>query len=51
VKVLPYCVAPLIDMMEALKRSLQATEAQEKKEPMRARPAARERNGRRRLAR
>src|ERR1700726_2439856 len=41
--------APVIDMMEALKRSLQATEAQEKKKPMR-RPAAREREGRRRLA-
>jgi DNA end-binding protein Ku len=39
--------APVIDMMEALKRSLQATEAQKKKKPMRARPAARERDGRR----
>ena len=40
--------APVIDMMEALKRSLQATEAEKKKKPTRARPAARE--GRRRLA-
>jgi DNA end-binding protein Ku len=40
--------APVIDMMEALKRSLQASEAGNKKKPMRARPAARE--GRRRLA-
>src|ERR1700730_12753384 len=42
--------APVIDMMEALKRSLQATEEQKKKKPMRARPAAREREARRRLA-
>jgi DNA end-binding protein Ku len=41
--------APVIDMMEALKRSLQETEAQKRKKPMRARPA-REREGRRRLA-
>jgi DNA end-binding protein Ku len=41
--------APVIDMMEALKRSLQETEAQKRKKPMR-RPAAREREGRRRLA-
>jgi DNA end-binding protein Ku len=40
--------APVIDMMEALKRSLQASEAGNKKKPMRARPAARERH--RRLA-
>jgi DNA end-binding protein Ku len=40
--------APVIDMMEALKRSLQASEAEKKKKPMRARPAARE--GKRRLA-
>lgn len=40
--------APVIDMMEALKRSLQASEADKKKKPVRARPAARE--GRRRLA-
>jgi DNA end-binding protein Ku len=40
--------APVIDMMEALKRSLQQTEAGKRKKPMRARPAARE--GRRRLA-
>jgi DNA end-binding protein Ku len=40
--------APVIDMMEALKRSLQASEAGKKKKPVRARPAARE--GRRRLA-
>ncbi len=42
--------APVIDMMEALKRSLQETEAQKGKKPMRARPAAREKEGRRRLA-
>src|SRR4029077_20012250 len=42
--------APVIDMMEALKRSLQASEAEKKKKPMRARPAGREREGRRRLA-
>jgi DNA end-binding protein Ku len=42
--------APVIDMMEALKRSLQETETQKRKKPMRARPAAREREGRRRLA-
>ena len=41
--------APVIDMMEALKRSLQESEAQKRKKPMR-RPAAREREGRRRLA-
>ena len=40
--------APVIDMMEALKRSLHETEAGKRKKPMRARPAARE--GRRRLA-
>jgi len=40
--------APVIDMMEALKRSLRETEAGKRKKPMRARPAARE--GRRRLA-
>ena len=40
--------APVIDMMEALKRSLQASMAEKKKKPTRARPAARE--GRRRLA-
>lgn len=40
--------APVIDMMEALKRSLQASEAGKKKKPVRARPAARE--GRRRMA-
>jgi hypothetical protein len=37
-------------MMEALKRSLHESEAQKRKKPMRARPAAREREGRRRLA-
>ena len=42
--------APVIDMMEALKRSLQASEGQKRKKPMRARPAAREREGRGRLA-
>jgi DNA end-binding protein Ku len=41
--------APVIDMMEALKRSLQATEGQKGKKPMRARPG-REREGKRRLA-
>ena len=40
--------APVIDMMEALKRSLHETEAGKRKKPMRARSAARE--GRRRLA-
>src|SRR5258707_3378610 len=40
--------APVIDMMEALKRSLHETEAGKRKKPMRARPAARE--ARRRLA-
>jgi DNA end-binding protein Ku len=40
--------APVIDMMEALKRSLQQTEMQKGKKPMRVRPSARE--GRRRLA-
>ena len=39
--------APVIDMMEALKRSLQGAEAEKKKKPMR-RPAARE--GKRRMA-
>jgi DNA end-binding protein Ku len=38
--------APVIDMMEALKRSLHESEAQKRKKPMRAR----EREGRRRLA-
>jgi DNA end-binding protein Ku len=42
--------APVIDMMEALKRSLEESEAQKRKKPMRARPAAREREARRRLA-
>jgi DNA end-binding protein Ku len=42
--------APVIDMMEALKRSLQETEAQKRKKPMRARPSAREKEGRKRLA-
>jgi len=42
--------APVIDMMEALKRSLHESEAQKRKKPMRARPAARGREGRRRLA-
>jgi DNA end-binding protein Ku len=42
--------APVIDMMEALKRSLHQAEAQRGKKPMRARPAAGERNGKRRLA-
>jgi DNA end-binding protein Ku len=42
--------APVIDMMEALKRSLHDSEAQKRKKPMRARPAAREREGRRHLA-
>src|ERR1700730_11735766 len=42
--------APVIDMMEALKRSLQVSKGQERKKPMRSRPAAREREGRRRLA-
>jgi DNA end-binding protein Ku len=42
--------APVIDIMEALKRSLHESEAQKRKKPMRARPAAREREGRRRLA-
>ena len=40
--------APVIDMMEALKRSLHAADAVKKKKPVRAHPAARE--GRRRLA-
>ena len=35
--------APVIDMMEALKRSLQETEAQKRKKPMRARSGGRER--------
>jgi len=39
--------APVIDMMEALKRSLYLSEAQKRKKPMRARTAAREREGRR----
>lgn len=38
--------APVIDMMEALKRSLHAAEAQKRKKPMRARSAARERESR-----
>ena len=42
--------APVIDMMEALKRSLQVSKGQERKKPMRSRPAAREREGRGRLA-
>jgi DNA end-binding protein Ku len=42
--------APVIDMMEALKRSLQETAARGRKKPMRARTTAREREGRRRLA-
>jgi DNA end-binding protein Ku len=42
--------APVIDMMEALKRSLHETEALKRKKPMRARPSAREREGGRRLA-
>ena len=42
--------APVIDMMEALKRSLDQAEAQRGKKPMRARPAAAERHGKRRLA-
>jgi len=42
--------APVIDMMEALKRSLHETEAQKGKKPMRSRTGAREREGRRRLA-
>jgi DNA end-binding protein Ku len=41
--------APVIDMMEALKRSLQASAGQKQKKPLLARPAARERE-RRRLA-
>jgi DNA end-binding protein Ku len=41
--------APVIDMMEALKRSLRDTEMQKGKKPMRAR-GAREREGRRRVA-
>jgi DNA end-binding protein Ku len=41
--------APVIDMMEALKRSLQQTETHKGKKPMRAR-STREREGRRRLA-
>ena len=40
--------APVIDMMEALKRSLQQTEMQKRKKPMRARASTRE--GGRRLA-
>jgi len=43
--------APVIDMMEALKRSLQKTEAAKRgKRPVRARAASRERETRRRLA-
>jgi len=42
--------APVIDMMEALKRSLHETAAQKGKKPMRSRTGAREREGRRRLA-
>jgi DNA end-binding protein Ku len=43
VKEAPPKRAPVIDMMEALKRSLRAAEAQKRKKPMRARPAGRER--------
>jgi DNA end-binding protein Ku len=42
--------APVIDMMEALKRSLREGEQQKKKRPMRARSAARERETHRRVA-
>jgi DNA end-binding protein Ku len=42
--------APIIDMMEALKRSLERTEAQKAKRPARARPSGGEREHRRRLA-
>jgi len=42
--------APVIDMMEALKRSLHETELQKRKKPMHARAGAREGEGRRRLA-
>ena len=42
--------APVIDMMEALKRSLHETEMQKRKKPMRARAGTREREGRRRIA-
>ena len=43
--------APVIDMMEALKRSLQNTESQKRgKRPVRARTASRDREARRRLA-
>ena len=42
--------APVIDMMEALKRSLHESEALKRKKPMRARPGTREREGRRSLA-
>jgi DNA end-binding protein Ku len=43
--------APVIDMMEALKRSLQHTEANKRtKRPVRGRTSARERDSRRRLA-
>jgi len=43
--------ALVIDMMEALKHSLYETEMQKRKKPMRARAGAREREGRRRMAR
>jgi DNA end-binding protein Ku len=42
--------APVIDMMEALKRSLHQTEERRSKRPTRARATGRERDGRRRLA-
>jgi DNA end-binding protein Ku len=41
--------APVIDMMEALKRSLRDSEAQRRKKPIQARPT-RQREGRRRMA-
>jgi non-homologous end joining protein Ku len=43
--------APVIDMMEALKRSLHESEALKRKKPMLARPGTREREGRRRKSR
>jgi DNA end-binding protein Ku len=42
--------APVIDMMEALKRSLQASQRQKQEHTTRSRRVAREREGRRRLA-
>ena len=42
--------APVIDMMEALKRSLHQTEAQRSKKPTRVRGSGREREGKRQLA-